>query len=236
MSDVPAANEVYPGVENLEAMRHARRYNNFLIDLICHYTSGSRLMDFGAGAGTFAASLKERGRNVVCIEPAAALRERLAADGLEAHQSTTGLSPDSVDSVYTLNVLEHIGDDLGAVKEMTRCLRPGGRLLIYVPAFQLLFGAMDRRVGHLRRYRRRALVRIVRQAGLKVETARYADSLGFLAALAYRFIGDDSGVISPRSVRVYDRFLFPVSRLVDQLTLGSFGKNVLVVASKPDVT
>ena len=78
------------------------------------------------------------------------------------------------------------------------------------------------------------LVQIVRQAGLQVEAARYADSLGFLAALVYRFAGDDSGVISPRSVRVYDRFLFPLSRRVDHLTLGSFGKNVLVVASKPE--
>lgn len=233
MSAAPTEEAVYPGVENLEAMRHARRYNGFLIDLIARYTSGQRLMDFGAGAGTFAAPLAERGYDVVCIEPDAGLRDRLAADGLEAHPSAAALPPDSVDSIYTLNVLEHIADDGGAVSELTACLRSGGQLMVYVPAFPLLYSAMDERVGHVRRYRRRGLVRILQQAGLQIETAKYVDSLGFLAALVYRFIGDDSGIISPASVRVYDRFVFPLSRAVDHLTRGSFGKNLLVVASKP---
>ncbi|MGI9264633.1 MAG: class I SAM-dependent methyltransferase, partial [Gammaproteobacteria bacterium] len=114
-----------------------------------------------------------------------------------------------------------------------RILRPGGRLLLYVPAFNVLFSSMDRKVGHFRRYRRRQLVALAGAAGFTVEQGRYVDSLGFLAALLYRFVGGDSGDINRRSLAVYDRFVFPLSRLLDTILWPFAGKNLLVTAAKP---
>jgi SAM-dependent methyltransferase len=130
-------------------------------------------------------------------------------------------------------VLEHIADDAAAVAELYRCLRPGGRLLVYVPAFQVLYSQMDTHVGHFRRYRRKPLVELLGSAGFDVRAAYYVDSLGFLATLVYKLVGDRSGRVSPGSVGFYDSFVFPLSRLVDGLTLGSFGKNLAVVVAKP---
>ena len=91
---------------------------------------------------------------------------------------------------------------------------------------------MDERVGHFRRYRRRPLSDLARETGLHVERSAYADSVGFLAALVYRFVGDQSGAISGAQVRTYDRFVFPVSRAFDRLFGKAFGKNVYLVAVK----
>jgi hypothetical protein len=97
----------------------------------------------------------------------------------------------------------------------------------------VLFTAMDRKVGHLRRYRRAPLTALVRDAGLTVDEARYADSLGFFATLAYRALGRADGSIDRRALRAYDRLIFPLSRACDRLLSPWVGKNLMVVASKP---
>jgi 2-polyprenyl-3-methyl-5-hydroxy-6-metoxy-1,4-benzoquinol methylase len=227
------ANFEYSGVENLEAMEEAVNYNGFLLNTLKRHLSGDDVLDFGAGGGAFALPLKADGVDVRCVEPDERLRGRLAASELETYADIAEVDLASVDCVYTMNVLEHIEDDRAMLGDIHDKIRPGGRLIIYVPAFNILYGKMDELVGHFRRYRRDDLVEKVKAVGFAVEKARYVDSLGFFAALVFRWLGNDSGVISPRSVKLYDRLLFPLSRVLDHIVFGSFGKNLLVVATRP---
>ena len=137
----------YSGTDNLELMAEAINYNRFLVDLISDQVSaGINIVDFGAGLGTFAAALKDRGLRVRCVEPDRKQAESIAELGYEVYYSLAELKDGSVDVVYSLNVLEHIEDDTGALGTLAKKLRPGGRLLLYVPAFQILFSSMDRKV------------------------------------------------------------------------------------------
>ncbi len=228
-----APGDTYSGRDNLEAMKQATRYNAFLLQLIERHQSGTQLLDHGAGAGTFALPVSHGETRVLCMEPDAALREELARSGLQVAASLDDVAGASIDFAYTLNVLEHVEDDNEALVQLHRCLKPGGRLLVYVPAFQLLYSQMDEHVGHFRRYRRPALSRQLQAAGFVVHSAGYVDSLGFFASLLYKYLGDKSGRVSPGSVSFYDSLVFPVSRLVDLLSFGSFGKNLAIVAAKP---
>jgi SAM-dependent methyltransferase len=230
--NAPATDTSYSGRDNLEAMKQATRYNDYLVGLVTQHATGDRVLDHGAGAGTFARPIAAAGANVICMEPDDGLRAELLQDGFDVAASLADIATESVDYAYTLNVLEHIGDDKEAVAELHRCLKPGGRLLVYVPAFQLLYSQMDTHVGHFRRYRRGPLVALLRSAGFEVDAARYVDSLGFLATLVYKLIGDRSGSVSPGSVAFYDAVVFPVSRIIDWLTFGSFGKNLALVATR----
>jgi ubiquinone/menaquinone biosynthesis C-methylase UbiE len=216
----------YGGAANLEAMEEAVRYNRFLLDLIRPLARGRRVLDFGAGAGSFARRVAPEAAEVLCVEPDATLLPG-------AHRAVTEIPAASVDLVYSLNVLEHIEDDAAALGELRRVLRPGGTLLLYVPAFMLLYSAMDRRIGHLRRYRKAGLRRVVEQAGFRVDEVRYADSLGFAAALAFRALGPRDGGLNPRAVRFYDRYLFPLSRMLDVCLDPVIGKNLVLRATKP---
>ncbi len=234
--DTAPGDEAYTGVENLEVMAEAVNYNRYLVNLIvANRHAGDATVDFGAGAGTFAGPASESGLMVTCVEPDDHLREVLARKGLTAVADIKAVATESIDYLCTLNVLEHIEDDQGALNELARVLRPGGRLLVYVPAFQVLFTSMDRKVGHHRRYRLGGLTDKIRTAGFSVRDARYADSLGFGASLVYRAFDRGEGQVDRRGLRLYDRYCFPISLWVDRIFGRLFGKNAIVVAEKPVV-
>ena len=77
------------------------------------------------------------------------------------------------DSVVCLNVLEHIEDDLGALREMRRVIRPGGYLALLVPAHQVLYGKFDEAVGHFRRYSKDPLLKLLKQADFEVTSIKF---------------------------------------------------------------
>ena len=228
---------IYSGVDNLEVMASAHNYNKFLTELAYGVSSkreGEKLevLDFGAGSGTFCSSLSKLGLNIICVEPDKKLRESLIENGFICYENIHEITDGSVDYIYSFNVLEHIEDDASAVSEIYRVLRPGGIILLYLPAFQCLFSAMDIKVGHFRRYRRKQLEAVVSRAGFVTTRSEYVDSLGFFAALLYRYVGDSEGDINAKSLALFDKYVFPLSRLADVLFNKWFGKNVLVVACK----
>jgi ubiquinone/menaquinone biosynthesis C-methylase UbiE len=235
MSSSPeSADQGYSGCDVLEVMAEAVNYNRWLCELVSHRVPpGSKLLDFGAGTGTFSSAMKARGYDVACVELDDGLRSGLREAGFNAVKVLDELTTGSTPYIYTLNVLEHIEDDQSIVNELARVLAKNGMLLIYVPAFQVLYSAMDKKIGHFRRYRRAQVVKLVQSAGLTVTEARYADSLGFLASLAYKWIGSSDGSLNSGALKFYDRLLFPISRALDLVAGSLFGKNVLVVATKP---
>lgn len=225
--------ENYAGRDNLAAMRAAPRYNKALLGLVMANACGSRILDFGAGDGLFAEMVAEQWEKPVCVEPDPDLAGVLRQQGFDTHFSIDTVEG-LFDHVYTINVLEHIGDDERVLRDIAAKTARNGRLVIFVPAWPLLYGSMDRRVGHVRRYRKEDLLRKLERAGWAVDYARYFDSLGFLGALAYRFLGPSDGDLSSRSLAFYDRWVFPASRFIDHLVPWAVGKNLIVEARRVD--
>ncbi len=223
----------YTGVDNLAAMQEARNYNAYLISRVLEYGQGThKWLDFGAGLGTYAEMLKNKTPHLDCLEPDSALASLLDSKGFRNFCDSKALADGSYDFIYSLNVFEHIEDDGAVAREVFRILAPGGKLFIYVPALQYLFGSMDRQVKHYRRYTRNSLEKLVSDAGFKVQSSRYADVLGVPVTLAFNVLSRNNGIISSNSVAAYDKLIFPVSKMADHLTSRFLGKNVFVVAEK----
>jgi SAM-dependent methyltransferase len=226
-----AQDQGYSGVENLEVMEDAVNYNRFLLDTVRSLAPRTgRVLDFGAGGGQFALPMAQLGFEITALEPDDRLRNRIAAAGVNTVATAAELADGSLAYVYSVNVLEHIEDDIGALRQLRAKLTPGGTLLIYVPAFPLLYSSMDARVGHVRRYTRKTLTSALHAAGFVIERLGYVDSLGFFAALLFRAAGNRGGELNPRALRLYDRAIFPVSRFLDRVTRRWFGKNLLLIA------
>jgi SAM-dependent methyltransferase len=203
-------------------MATARSYNSWLVERSEHYL-GRRVLDAGAGLGTFTEMIAD-GREVVALEPdpehAMRLRERFAdrpnVTVLEAEASSPEVG-EGFDSVLCFNVLEHIVDDEGALASLGAALKPGGRLLVLVPAHPFLYGTIDRALDHVRRYRRGELRSKLTDAGFTVEALRYVNPVGALGWLVWgRVLRWDRVPAQP--LRVYDR-LAPLLRALDRVPL-----------------
>ena len=223
----------YTGTDNLEVMACAVKYNDYLLSLVeTHADRTAKILDFGAGIGTFAQRLSARGYDVACVEPDEKQGAVIEVEGLTNRRAVSDYDERQFDLVYSFNVFEHIDDHVGAMKEIQRVLRPGGRLLAYVPALAYLFTSMDAKVGHIRRYTRNSLTSAMREAQFTVEEARYADVVGVPATLAYKWFGSQDGSINVKALTVYDRVVFPVSRAIDHATDRVLGKNVWAIGRR----
>ncbi|HUD10520.1 MAG TPA: class I SAM-dependent methyltransferase [Candidatus Saccharimonadales bacterium] len=226
---------VYTGHENLEAMTEAINYNSYLIKLILQElpdkkTKKIKVLDFGAGSGTYADMLKEKGVEVDCLEPDKKLRTILSQKGYKVLNNVNDLKPESYDLIYALNVFEHIEDDHGNFAALTKTLTKNGIILIYVPAFQSLFSSMDKLVGHHRRYRKTRLRHMASNNNMTILKLHYCDPVGFAAALAFNATRNSTGIISAKSVKLYDTIVFPISTLLEPILKHILGKNVVLVA------
>ena len=220
---------------HLEVLTEARRYTAFLLNEIIRASKGAKVgLDFGAGSGTYALPLRAQGFQITCVEQDKLLLEKLRAAGFEAHHSLDRIPDQSCEYVYSLNVLEHVPDDVFILRQLYRKLMPGGRLFIYVPAFNLLYSSMDRKVGHMRRYKMQGLLKKIEMTGFRSEKVAYADSLGFFVTLIYKWVGNQSGDINILALKVFDTVIFPISRFLDNIGINRFfGKNLMVVARRP---
>ncbi|RYB96738.1 class I SAM-dependent methyltransferase [Nocardioides glacieisoli] len=128
------------------------------------------VVDLGSGTGRFARRLAAAGRAVVAVDRSPGrdgpVGATVAADG-----ERLPLADGSVATVLARDVLEHL-DDVAALGECARVLRPGGLLVVLVPAWPVLWSDRDERAGHLRRYRGRGLRALVESAGFTVVEQR----------------------------------------------------------------
>lgn len=220
----------YAGKNLLTSLEQARNYNTHLADILRPMVDeASRVLDFGAGNGTFLELLKNDKTTFLAIEPDPILQRKIRSKGNAKIVSLEHLQEESVDFIYSLNVLEHIADDKAILNELRRVLRPGGALLIFVPAFPHLYSDFDFAIGHYRRYTRRDLASKVKDAGYEIESVFFLDSVGYLAALFYRLFVNESE-LSNKHLKRYDTWFYPVSRIIQPVTRRFFGKNLVMVA------
>jgi SAM-dependent methyltransferase len=193
------------------------------------------VLEFGAGSG-FLADIwrKELGITPDCCEIDPVLIKEIKSRGLTCYEDVQNL-PKKFDYVYTSNVLEHIEDDVSALKDLYGAMCPKGVIGIYVPAFPLLFSGMDTAVGHVRRYRRKELVAKVTAAGFKVDICHHADFIGFFASIALKIVGfkGRTNLGSTASLKFYDAWIYPLSRILDLIGFRFIaGKNLILIAHK----
>lgn len=222
----------------LDEVAKARRYNEWLFSRASDRL-GSRVLDLGAGVGTFTEMAAGRCELVVAVEPHPdfadllrtrfAHRENVVVIEEDANRLERASPPSSLDAVICFNVLEHIADHESVLGQVHGLLRRDGLLFLLVPAHPFLYGSLDSAHGHERRYRKDDVGQLLMDAGFRIEDLRYVNPLGVLGWLVSSRLLKRTKFPS-LSLRIYDR-LVPALRLLDGLRL-PVGLSVWAVARR----
>jgi len=232
------------GTETLEVISDAGKFNQWMYETIKPHCSGN-ILEIGSGIGNisdyflkdnFEISLSDLSSEYFRI-----LEEKYADFGNLKGLFTLDFAENELerkyphligqfDTVFALNVLEHVADHEQSIKNCYSLLKPGGKLVILVPAFQVLFNKFDVALEHQRRYTPKNLREVMTISDFKIIHTQFFNVTGILGwIVSGNLMGNNT--ISSSQMRFYDR-LVPVWKIVDWL-LGRFlGLSVICVAQK----
>ena len=227
-------------IRDLEIMSRARNYTEWIFDKY-ENCIGKRVVEIGAGIGNFTGKFIDKELVIAvdnykpCIDY---IKNRFADNNniipLEESidsPSILSLSRYSPDTIVCINVLEHVEDDIAALDNMFSILTEGGKLILLVPAFQFMYGTIDRLVGHYRRYSKRDIETKLVTAGFYVKSISYMNCIApFGWFLNNRILKKQEESLS--QVIFYDRFVVPWLRKVEQIFIPPFGLSLVVVVEK----
>lgn len=223
--------------ETLDNLDDAHNYRSWIFDLIEPHL-GAMILEVGAGHGTFT-ELLAAGRHVVATDLSercvGVLRARFArepaVDVLRADVKSAGAAG-PFDSAVLVNVLEHIEHDNEVLADLRAVLVPGGRLILWVPAFDRLYSDFDRQIGHYRRYDVPGLKAQLARAGFDVADIRYVNTVGAMAwwLVARRLRRTPTG---KSGVQIFDRWFVPLVRRMEAGRRPPFGQSIFAVATRP---
>jgi len=226
----------YQGSE-LELFAEAHRWKSYLRERLARHLRGD-VLEVGSGIGSTTKALCTPAvRSWTALEPDPVLSQlAVSADGDSPitiqvrHRVGTlaDLEPrPSFDTIAYVDVLEHIADDRGELEKAAEILRPSGRLVVLAPAHQWLFTPFDSAIGHYRRYGRAAL-RSLTPPTLELEHLYFLDSAGLLASAGNRlFLRSAQPTLS--QIKLWDRVLVPISRVLDPLLGRRVGKSIVAI-------
>lgn len=175
------------GRETLLRMETVRRYNDWIFERI-RPSLGDRILEVGSGIGNITRKMLYKDRVIasdISEEYLQTLRkrfvegERLKITRFDLNEcDAVRVRPERIDTIVCLNVLEHINDDAAALRCFHEIIRPGGRLVLLVPACKALYSRMDSGLEHFRRYSRSELCRKIDAAGFTLESVSFLNLPG----------------------------------------------------------
>ena len=223
--------------EVLEGLATAVNHRRWFVELALPYL-GDNPIEIGSGLGDYALEWAEHLPRFTASEAdpdrLVLLKERLAdRPDIDVREM---LLPTSVrgdySSAVSYNVLEHIEDHVGALRSMSTLVRPGGRIILIVPAFMFAMSQVDIATGHVRRYTKKTMRAALTEAGLEIEKLHYANALGLIGYYGATSIFKLAPKEGPM-VKLYDSLVLPVTKAAERLVKPPFGQSVFAVARSP---
>jgi SAM-dependent methyltransferase len=226
--------------QDLETLADLPNYYDWIVEAFRPWLKG-HTVEIGAGIGTISKRIVADVDHIDLVEPSVNL-PKLMPESLKNNskvsifietleQRLPKMEDKSCDTVIMVNVLEHIEDDGVALNELNRILKPGGHLLLFVPAMQFLYSKLDREHGHYRRYHLTSLEGLVQKNGFDLCYGRYFDLAGVLPWWLINKVGKRTS-FNPRITRLYDRLAIPVTRTIESWIQPPLGKNIILIAER----
>lgn len=224
----------YQGTSTLESMSQAEFYNQWTLSKFKQFLNGE-ILEIGCGTGNFTSTLSKYG-NVTAIDIDKNLIKKIKQNNPnidigfgDIEKRIYFFKEKTFDTIVCINVLEHIFDDIQALKNIFRLLKKRGNLILLVPIHQFLFGEIDKSIGHYRRYEVQDLIKKMETFGLRWLIYK---KLNFLGAIGWFVSGKilKNKQVTPRKIKIFN-LITPILNL-ENFIEPIIGTSVLIIAKK----
>lgn len=225
------------GHETLKTFSLTHNYNIWIINLLAPYI-GRKILEIGSGIGNLTIYLKQFG-DLSCIDISDYYIAHMRIDHPDikfykfdiSDQAVTILRDESFDTVVCVNVLEHVKDDFQALRNINELLLPGGRLLLYVPALQSLYGTVDKDLEHHRRYDKKPLEELLIRSGFVIEKLFYSNFLAIFGWFLNSKVQRKNQLSNWQTI-LFDKFV-PLLERVEKKIKPPVGMTLVAIGRKP---
>lgn len=232
------------GAETLAVISAANAFNEWTYQRIRPFCKG-KILEIGSGVGNISQYFLEDGHQLHLSDVRPHYCQ-LLADRFATTKNCLGIThldwvaPDfeqryahllgQFDTIFSLNVLEHIHQDSLALHNANLLLQPKGRLLILVPSYQWLYNQLDRNLDHYRRYTTQSLGSLIQAQGFRLTQQQYFNFMGIFAWFISGYL-QGNRQIPAGQMRLYNTFV-PLFKLLDFLVFKRMGLSTIVVGEK----
>lgn len=232
------------GMDTLNVVAKANRFNTWMYQTIKPYCSG-QILEIGSGIGNISdyfidneqqITLSDIHKNYVDIlqkkhSHKTCLQNVLLMDIVDTEFDTKFKEYfETFDTIYALNIIEHVEDDYQAIANIKKLLKPNGSIIILLPAYQNLYNTFDKELEHYRRYNRKTLNTLISSNKLKVIHSQY---FNFIGIFGWWFSGSllKKKTIPEGQMSFYN-LLVPIFKAVDKIIFNKMGLSVISIATK----
>lgn len=229
------------GLQTLDVIADAHNFNKWMYETIRPYCNGS-ILEIGSGTGNISQFFINDNADITVSDIRSNYCDVLRAKFLNVkgviqldltHSNFDleyGKYLGQFNSLFALNVVEHIKDHEVAIANCYKLLKPGGRLIILVPAYQNLYNRFDAELEHYRRYNREQLTDLFKKNQLKIVHSQYFNFVGIFGWYVSGKIQNNK-TIPKNQMSIYNK-LVPIIKFIDTLLFNRMGLSVIAVGEK----
>lgn len=232
------------GQDTLDVISAADKFNRWMYDTIARHCTG-RILEIGSGIGNISKYFIEAGNEILLTDLRKSYCDQLEENygdkpNVIGIQEVDLVSKDfenrykellsTFDTVFALNVVEHIEDDTLALINAAKLLTPTGKIIILVPAYQALFNQFDVELEHYRRYTKKSIATAFNSAALNIDRQQYFNAVGILGWFVTGKILRKKQIPGGQ-MNLYNTFV-PIIKVIDKLILEIVGLSVITVGHK----
>lgn len=237
----PGADPV--GIHTLQVISKAGRFNRWMYDEINHFLKGE-VLEIGSGIGNISQLAVDDGYNITLSDYNPVYCELLkkkfsARENVKAVLEIDLLHPrfedhymklkESFDSIFLLNVIEHLEEDARALRNCNYLLKPSGHLIVLTPAYQWLYSRLDKELGHFKRYRLKEMQKLLLQESFSLLKGHYFNFTGIPGWLLFGKIFMRKSLGTEMSAF---NAIVPFAKLIDKIIFKKAGLSVIVAGIK----
>jgi len=232
------------GLETLQIISDAVKFNDWMYETIEPFCQG-KILEIGSGIGNISERFISNNQDITLSEirinyrtflsdkfPLPAKEGKIVDLDLVHPQFTEIYKSllNSYDTVFALNVVEHIKDDKTAIKNCNLLLKPGGTLIILVPAFQTLYNYLDKELYHYRRYTKQSLKSLFQINDIKISKSFYFNAAGIPAWFVSGRLQKNKTI--PKGQMNFFNTLVPIFKMIDMLVMKQVGLSAICIGTK----